>query len=124
MTDPAKLLQELIGGGSLKESLYPPTSRYHGIEITATESASGRPVAFLRRRFVPAPERFATLTEHAVEESDRLDRLSARYLGDPLLFWRLADANGGVRPDELTERAGRRLKITLPEGVPGPKRSQ
>ena len=124
MTDPSKLLQELIGGGNLKDSVYPPTSRYHGIEITSVISAGGQPVAFLRRRFVPAPERFATLSAHAVEEGDRLDRLSARYLGDPLLFWRIADANGAVRSDELTEQTGRRLRITLPEGVPGPKRGQ
>ena len=29
------------------------------------------------------------------------------------------DANGAVRPEEITETVGRRLRITLPEGVPG-----
>ena len=42
---------------------------------------------------------------------------SARYLGDPELFWRLCDANVAMRPAELTETIGRRLHITLPEGM-------
>lgn len=124
MTDPSKLLQELIGGGAFKDSLFPPTSRYHGVPVASTTGPNGQPVAYLRRRFTPAPERFAALSEHAVEEGDRLDRLSARYLGDPLLFWRIADANGAVRPDELTQQPGGRLRITLPEGVPGLKQGQ
>jgi hypothetical protein len=121
MSDPAKALQQLIGGGELKDSLYPPNSRYHGVEIATAKTAAGRVIAYLRRRFVPPPERFDTIAEHIVEESDRLDRLSARYLGDPQLFWRIADANGAVRPDELTEEPGNRIRITLPEGVPGLK---
>jgi hypothetical protein len=119
MIDPTKALQDLLGGGRLKDSLFPPTSRYHGIEISAGTDTSGRTVAYLRRRFVPSENRFETLTEHAVEEGDRLDRLSAHYFGDPELFWRIADANSVARPDELTEEPGRRLRITLPEGVPG-----
>jgi len=39
-------------------------------------------------------------------------------LGDPELFWRVCDANRAMRPDELTETIGRRLRITLPEGIP------
>ena len=50
---------------------------------------------------------------------DRLDNLAAKYFGDPELFWRLCDANGALRPDELIEIIGRRLRITLPLGVPG-----
>jgi hypothetical protein len=120
MIDPSKALQDLLGGGSLEDSLYPLTSRYHGIEV-ATTSSGGQTVAFLRRRFVPAPERFDTLAVHVTDQADRLDRLAARYLGDPELFWRIADANAARRPDELTEEPGRRLRITLPEGVPGAK---
>ena len=42
--------------------------------------------------------------------------IAAKYLGDPEQFWRICDANGAVRPDEL-EMVGRRLRITLPEGL-------
>jgi nucleoid-associated protein YgaU len=41
-----------------------------------------------------------------VKQSDRLDLIAARTLGDPLLFWRIADANDAMNPfDLLTRRA-------------------
>jgi hypothetical protein len=98
---------------------FPPTSRYHAIETTTVETASGRTVIYLRRRFVPSAERFALLQEHPVVEGDRLDNVTARYLGDPEQFWRVCDSNSAMRPDELRETIGHRLRITLPEGVPG-----
>ena len=52
-------------------------------------------------------------------QGDRLDNITAQYLGDPEQFWRICDANDAMRPDELTETIGRRLRITLPEGMPG-----
>jgi len=98
---------------------FPPQSRYHGIE-TATLSASDGPlVAYLRRRFLPAPERFSLLFEHVVTEGERLDQIAGKHLGDAEAFWRIADANAAMRPEELTETIGRRLRITLPEGIPG-----
>jgi hypothetical protein len=59
------------------------------------------------------------LQEHVVVQGDRLDNITARYLSDPEQFWRVCDANAAMRPDELTEEPGRRLRITLPEGLPG-----
>lgn len=116
MPDP---LQALLQAGALKPTLFPPTSRYYGIDTATLEAADGKTIVYLRRRFVPPPERFALLQEHTVTQSDRLDNLAALYLGDPEQFWRLCDANGALRPDELTETVGRRLRITLPEGIPG-----
>jgi hypothetical protein len=98
---------------------FTPTSRYFGIETTTIESRDGRTYAYLRRRFLPPPERFTTLQEHIVVQGDRIDNVTARYLGDPLQFWRVCDANRAMRPEELTEEIGRRLRITLPEGIPG-----
>jgi hypothetical protein len=116
MNDP---LQALLAAAPLKAGLFPPTSRYHGIETATLMKADGRTVVYLGRRFVPSPERFALLQEHTVAQGDRLDNLAAQYLGDPELFWRLCDANAAVRPEELTETVGRRLRVTLPEGIPG-----
>ena len=99
--------------------MFPATSRYAGIETAMLELGPGRTVVYLRRRFIPPPERFALLTEHLVVEGDRLDNITAAYLTDPEQFWRVADANAAMLPDELTKRVGRRLRITLPEGVPG-----
>jgi hypothetical protein len=73
---------------------------------------------YVQRRFVPPPERFDLLQEHEMTQGDRLDNLAAQYLGDPEQFWRLCDANNAIRPEELTETVGRRLRITLPEGIP------
>jgi hypothetical protein len=98
---------------------FPNTSRYHGIEIAKRTSVDGRIFAYLRRRIVPPPERFELLQEHTVVEGDRLHNLAAQYLGDSEQFWRLCDANGVIRPNELTETVGRKLRITLPEGISG-----
>lgn len=98
---------------------FPITSRYALTEVATWTAPGGRRIPYLRRRFVPSPDRFALLEEHLVVDGDRLDRLAAEYLGDPEAFWRICDANAAIRPDELTETAGRRLRITLPEGVPG-----
>jgi hypothetical protein len=99
--------------------VFPATSRYHDIETATLELADGSEVVYLRRRFVPSPDRFALLDIHVVTAGERLDNVTARHLGDPEQFWRIADANGAMRPEELVERIGRRLRITLPEGVPG-----
>jgi hypothetical protein len=99
---------------------FPPTSRYFGIETATIETRDRRTYIYLRRRFVPPPERFAPLAEHVVAQRDRLDNITARYLTDPEQFWRVCDANRAMRPDDLTTEIGRRLRITLPEGIPGP----
>jgi hypothetical protein len=98
---------------------FPPTSRYFGIETTTIETGDGKTHAYLKRRFLPQPERFTTLQEHVVVQGDRIDNITAQYLGDSLQFWRVCDANRAMRPEELTEEIGRRLRITLPEGIPG-----
>lgn len=98
---------------------FPPTSRYYLIETATYETRDGKVIRYLRRRFVPLPERFTLIQEHLVTQGDRLDNVTARYLGDPEQFWRICDANAAMRPDELTETIGRRIRITLPEGIPG-----
>jgi hypothetical protein len=50
-------------------------------------------------------------------DGERLDQVAARFLGDPLLAWRLSDANGALDPAELEQRR-RRILIALPEGIP------
>ena len=102
------------GGGH-----YPVTSRYHAIGTARWTAPDGRTIAYLRRRFVPPPQRFALLLEHLVVEGDRPDTLAALHLGDPEQYWRICDANGVLRPAALTEMVGRTVRITLPEGVPG-----
>jgi hypothetical protein len=98
---------------------FPPTSRYFYVETATIKAANGQTVIYLRRRFLSPAERFALLLEHSVVEDERLDNITAKYMDDPETFWRIADANSAMRPEELTETIGRRLRITLPEGIPG-----
>ncbi|HZS09151.1 MAG TPA: LysM domain-containing protein [Blastocatellia bacterium] len=119
MFDPSQALQQMMQSSGLRLTLFPPNSRYQGIETATLETTAGRTVIYLRRRFVPPPERFELLFEHTVVAGARLDTIAALHLGDPELFWRICDANAAMRPEELTEPPGRRLRITLPEGIPG-----
>ena len=121
MTDALKALDALLQSSAAGAQLFPPTSRYYGLATTSLTSADGRTVNYLRRRFVPQSSRFALLKEHVVADNDRFDNLAARYIGDAEQYWRLCDANNAIRPDELIETIGRRLRITLPDGVPAPK---
>lgn len=102
----------------LRRLVFPPTSRYHAIETATLVVGEDIEIPYLRRRFLPASDRFTTILEHVVTQGDRLDNVTARHLGDPLQFWRVCDANHAMNPPELMV-TGRRLRITMPEGVPG-----
>lgn len=102
----------------MRNDLISPSSRYADTDTATLQTADGRIVAYLRRRFVPPADRFETIQEHVVTAGERLDNLTANFLGDPEQFWRLCDANGAMLPEEL-EETGRRLRIALPEGIPG-----
>ncbi len=121
MSDP---LKRLLAPLPLETRLFPPDSRYHGLETATLVDDDGETVVYLKRRFVPPPEAFADLTEHVVSDGERVDHLAHRYLGDGEQFWRLADANRAMRSEELVDEVGRRLRITLPEGVPGAPREE
>jgi hypothetical protein len=97
------------------------TSRYFPVEIAEIERPDGTRVRYVRRRFIAQPSQFETLTEHRVLQNERIDNIAAHYLGDPEAYWRICDANAVIRPDDLTETVGRRIRITLPEGIPGGK---
>jgi len=112
-------VQALLAQTSLSNTLFSATSRYFGLDTATLAPAGGTTIVYVLRRFVPPPEYFQLLQEHTVVQGDRLDNLAAQYLGDPTLFWRMADANRAMRPAELTETVGRVLRITLPEGING-----
>ena len=117
MSDPIKAFLQNSG---LQQPTFAANSRYAGLETAEWTRADGLPVRYVKRRFIPASENFATLQEHQVQENDRLDNIAAKYFSDPELYWRLCDANGAMNPSKLTAETGRRLRITLPEGIPEP----
>jgi hypothetical protein len=120
MNEAERQLEALLGGIGAEVPQFPPNSRYHAIPLARMTVPDGREIVYLRRRFIPPPEEFSTLQEHRVVQGDRLDTLAATYLGDPEAFWRLCDANGALRPEELLDVPGHRLRITLPAGIKGP----
>lgn len=97
--------------------MFDSNSRYYNLEtsVLTVNDTQGRPreIRYLRRRFIPSSQDMTTLVEHSVIQGDRLDNITARYLGDPTQFWRLCDTNNVLNPDEL-ETVGRTIKIALP----------
>ena len=117
-------LQALLGAGLVPSVAFPPNSRYANVGITTWMPPAGpgdteEPIAFLRRRLVPKPERFALLYSYACVEGDRRDLVAAQQLSDPELWWRLADANGVIDPPTLTTPVGRLVRITAEADIPG-----
>jgi len=94
--------------------MFTTQSRYHDIERAEWTGEPGRTIVYARRRFLPSSAGVAPLSLHAVAGGDRLDNITARYLGDPTQFWRVADANDAMRPDDLTATVGRVLTIPSP----------
>jgi hypothetical protein len=95
--------------------MFPATSRYHAVDTATFTAADGRETVYLRRRFAPPPGAGPLIAEHAVVQDDRLDNITARYLGDPEQFWRVCDANRAMQPQLLTDEIGRRLRIVFPQ---------
>lgn len=117
MSDP---LKELLAAGVVPTTSFPPTSRYGETEITTYEPGDdAQTIPHLARRFCPAAERFAFLYAVQVTESDRRDTLAGGHLGDPELWWRLADANGVIDPRTLATPSGSVVRVTLAVDIPG-----
>jgi len=115
MTDPVQLL---IDAGAIPSSPFVPQSRYNGVPLALLQRRPGEPgQVYVKRRFVPSPGTLAIAVRHAVQSLDRPDLLGAKHLGDSLLYWRIADANAVVDPNELTDTLGRRVAIPLPPGM-------
>ena len=96
--------------------MFDSKSRYASVktQIFQQDTPSGpRALTYVLRRFIPATRGDVTLVEHVVRADDRLDNVTARYLGDPTLFWQICDANLVLRPEEL-EVVGGTVHVALP----------
>jgi hypothetical protein len=91
------------------------TSRYYQIGEATYTAADGREVAYKRRRFLPPGASLPLLAEATVAQGERLDLVAFRTLGDPLQFWRIADANDAVNPFDLEEPSGQTLRVPVPQ---------
>ena len=96
MTNPLKAMIQM---GVVPAVTFPTDSRYYASKTLSYNAPNGQPITYLARRFVPQPgaQNFATIATHTVKQGDRLDLLAAKYLGDPLTYWLICDANGAIR---------------------------
>lgn len=117
MADP---IAAFLQANGLAQPTFAPDSRYHGLPTAQARLPDGRTVAYVTRRFLPPPENFATVQTVTLAAGQRADQLAAQYLGVAEQWWRLADANGAMRPEAMMAVPGTLLRITLPEGVPPP----
>jgi hypothetical protein len=89
------------------------TSRYFGLDkLKIVED--GVTIKYSSRRFLPAGEKMQVLKEVVIGENERLDQVTARELGDPEQFWKVADANNAMNPFVLTAKAGEKIRIPIP----------
>jgi hypothetical protein len=95
--------------------MFDHTSRYYHLETVIFETADGRTVSYVRRRFLPQGERLPLLVEATVRDGERLDLLTHRTLGEPTQFWRIADANNAMNPFDLTAESGETLRVPVPQ---------
>ncbi len=95
--------------------MFDSKSRYFSLETATFATGDGKSIAYKRRRFLPMGADLPLLAETRVEQSDRLDLIAQRTIGDPEQFWRICDANDAMNPDELTATPGRWLKAPMPQ---------
>ena len=95
--------------------MFDPTSRYAALPTLSYAAGSDRTISYVPARILPQSATLTMLGVAAINPGERLDLFAARTLGDPLLFWRIADANDAMDPDSLTP-AGLPLNVPLPTG--------
>jgi hypothetical protein len=110
----AALVKSGVGTGAPTN----PSSRYYGASVEQLTLPDGNTVSYLARRLIPPMSLYAQTQNYSVLSGDRTDILAARFLGDPILFWMLADANGAVDSDDLTAEPGRVILIPRVSGIP------
>ncbi len=78
-----------------------PSSRHNDLPTYLVVLAPGAsPLELYQPRAIPFPPRSVV---HVVTAADRLDLLANRYFGDPFQFWRIADANPALTPEDVLD---------------------
>jgi hypothetical protein len=95
--------------------MFDASSRYAKLPLLTWRRPDGEPIVYVSRRLLPPAGNMPVLDETAARSDDRPDLVTARTLGDPTAFWRVADANFVMDPGELVETTGRVLRIPVPQ---------
>jgi nucleoid-associated protein YgaU len=82
-------------------------SRYEGVGVYQVAGPKGQAISVLKIRFIPpTPAGFF----HTFAADERLDLLAFKFYRNPEKFWRIADANTEMDPEDLLD-PGRPLRI-------------
>ena len=111
----AALITSAAGTGAPDEPEQPLLRRARSSSSrcpTARRSCTWPGASFPRPPPTPPPR------SYVIVDGDRLDNLAGRFLGDPLLYWMICDANSATDPDELTAQAGRTILIPVASAIP------
>jgi hypothetical protein len=87
-------------------------SRYEDVPTLEHLTQDGRVIHYKARRIIPPT---AGITKHVVDEGERVDHIAFQHFRDPERFWRVADSNGVIYPEELLTRPGRIIDIPASE---------
>jgi hypothetical protein len=91
--------------------MFDPKSRYATSAPYSKRDRRGRAVAVVP---VPPPPGDVLLGVHVLRQGERVDHLAFRYLDNPAGFWRIAEFNGAMLAEALTEQR----EIAIPAATP------
>lgn len=97
--------------------MFSDRSRYANQPTRERVTPDGRRAAYVLPRVTPPPETYQAGVRLPVTDSDRLDAIAYRHLGEPTAFWMIADANRATHPAEVLAEPG--TDVVIP--VPGPR---
>lgn len=95
--------------------MFDKNSRYAGLTLIQYIDTANHVIDYVPRRFSPQPNSMPILTQTTLGDQERIDQVANRTLGNPLLFWLVADANTGLNPWDLVKTAGVTLTIPQPQ---------
>jgi hypothetical protein len=90
--------------------MFTTRSRYASVADTTYHAPDGRAVKYKTLRVTPGTK---SIQNHTVAQGDRLDLVAFQHYGDAEQFWRICDGNDALRPDDLTQQNGARIRIPI-----------
>jgi hypothetical protein len=81
--------------------MFDPNSRYLKVPTYTVTDHRGRTVTVVQ---VPPDPGEGLLGIHVLRQGERLDHLAYKYLNDPAGYWRIAERNEVMLPEQLSEQ--------------------
>lgn len=96
--------------------MFGKSSAYTNAKTLVYLTSDGRRIEYVQPRVLPDPRGLPLRGYVQVQDATvhRLDLVASQALGNPLLAWRIADANDAMDPFELVTHVGRSLRIPNP----------